>query len=111
VPSYEYLGLQMSSHSSDGIGWSTLSVTLVLMSIVIIMSFIKIKLSNEIYYESRETNKIEARVVALRQEGKILKMKLEQLRYRVEIVDTIFSIDDNDAILNGKPDTSEINND
>ncbi len=101
----------MSSHSSDGIGWSTLSVTLVLMSIVIIMSFIKIKLSNEIYYESRETNKIEARVVALRQEGKILKMKLEQLRYRVEIVDTIFSIDDNDAILNGKPDTNEINND
>ena len=101
----------MSNHPSDGIGWSTLSVTLVVMSIVIIMSFIKIKLSNEIYYESRETNKIEARVVALRQEGKILKMKLEQLRYRVEIVDTIFSIDDNDAILNGKPDTSEIDND
>ena len=111
MPSYEYLGLQVNNHTSDGIGWSTLSVTLVVMAIVIIMSFIKIKLSNEIYYESRETNKLEARVVALRQEGKILKMKLEQLRYRVEIVDTIFSIDDNEAILNAKPNTSEIDND
>jgi len=69
------------------------------MSIVLILALMKVYLSNKIYYESKEVNSIEAEVAALREENNILQMSVERLKYKGEVVDTIFSMEENAKIL------------
>lgn len=78
----------------NGVTMRLLTVTIISMAIVLILSVLKIYLSNEIYNESRNINTLESEVAALREENSILNMKVEKLRYKGEIIDTIFSIDD-----------------
>jgi len=82
------------SKDTNGIDLKTFSLTMIVMIIVVILASIKIYISNQIYYESRNINKLEARVIALRQEKKTLQTKLEKLKFEIEVVDTIFSLDD-----------------
>ncbi len=70
------------------------SVILISMSIVLILTLIKIYLSNQIYYESKKVNKIYRQVEALKAERKILQENLEALKYKNRVTDTIFVIEE-----------------
>jgi cell division protein FtsL len=59
------------------------------MLIVILLSVVKIYISNQIYYKSREINKLEIEVAALKEESSILSMNIEKLRYKTEILDSL----------------------
>jgi len=93
-----------------GITLGTLSISIISMSIILILALIKIYLSNHIYYKSREINHIEAEVAALREEHRILQMNVEELKYKGEVTDTIFSMDEerNSSINTNKSITSSI---
>ena len=76
-----------------GIAVSTLVISLISTGIVMIMAFIKIYIGNKIYYESRKVNAIEANVAALKEENSILATRVERLKYKSRISDTIFPMD------------------
>jgi len=82
-----------------GITIGILSMAIISMSIILILALMKVYLSNKIYYESKEVNSIEAEVAALREENNILQMSVERLKYKGEVVDTIFSMEENAKIL------------
>jgi len=81
-----------------GITIGILSIAIISMSIILILALMKVYLSNKIYYESKEVNSIEAEVAALREENNILQMSVEQLKYKGEVIDTIFSMEENAKI-------------
>jgi len=61
-------------------------------SIVLILTMIKIYLSNQIYYESKKVNKIQREVSVLKAENRILKQNVEALKFKTRVTDTIFVI-------------------
>jgi len=69
-------------------------VVFISMSIVLILSMLKIYLSNQIYYESKKVNKIQREVEALKAENTILKQNVEALKFKNTVTDTIFVISD-----------------
>lgn len=85
-----------------GITLGVLSIAIISMSIILVLALIKIYLSNKIYYESREVNLIEAEVAALKEENNILQMNVEQLKYKSQVTDKIFSIDEDSEITTAK---------
>jgi len=78
----------------NGISFGLLAITMISMAIVLILAMLKIYLSDQIYHESRSLNVLESEVAALKEENNILHMKVEKLRYKGEISDTIFSLED-----------------
>lgn len=84
----------MKKNVTKGITLGTLSVAILSMSIILILAVIKIYLSNQIYYESRDVNIIASEVAALKEENNILQINVEQIKYKSEVIDTIFSMDD-----------------
>ena len=78
----------------NGITFGMISVTLMGVFIVLILSMLKIYLSNQIYYESKKVNKIQREVEALEAENMILKQNVEALKFKNRVTDTIFVIND-----------------
>jgi len=78
----------------NGITFGMISVILMAMSIVLILTLIKIYLSNQIYYESKKINKIQRQVEALKAEKRILQQNVEALKFKNRVTDTIFVIGD-----------------
>jgi len=65
---------------------------------ILILALLKVYLSNQIYHESKKINLIEAEVAALKEENSILQMNVEQLKYKNQITDSIFSMEENKEI-------------
>ena len=84
----------MKKRKPRGITVGTLSIALIAMTIVVMLAVVKIYLSNQIYYESRAINNLAAEVAALREENSILRTHVERLKYKSEITDTIFTMDE-----------------
>ncbi len=82
-----------------GITLGILSIAMISMAIILILALMKVYLSNQIYHESKEINHIEAEVAALKEEHNILQMNVEQLKYKNQITDTIFSMEENREII------------
>jgi len=78
----------------NGITFGMVSVVVISMAIILILSMIKIYLSNQIYYESKNVNKIKSEVEALKAENSILKQNVEALKFKNRVTDTIFVISD-----------------
>ena len=76
----------------NGITFGMVSVILMSMAIVLILTTIKTYLSNQIYYESKVVNKMAREVSALKAEKVMLKQKVEALRFKNRVTDTIFNI-------------------
>ncbi len=88
----------MSKHKEQGVTLGALSIALITMAIVLILALVKIQLGNRIYYESRQTHLLEQEVAALKEENALLQMRVEKLKYKSQITDTIFTIDDNSIL-------------
>jgi len=78
----------------NGITLGMLSVILIAMSITLILTLVKIYLSNQIYYESKKVNKLYRQVEALKAEKRILEQNVEALKFKNRVTDTIFVIGD-----------------
>ncbi|HFU77226.1 MAG TPA: hypothetical protein ENK90_02270 [Epsilonproteobacteria bacterium] len=76
----------------NGITFGMVVVILMSMSIVLILTMIKIYLSNQIYYESKIVNNMQREVEALKAEGVMLEENVEALKYKNQVTDTIFVI-------------------
>jgi len=84
----------MKRRKARGITGGTLAIALIAMTIVVMLAILKVYLSNRIYHESRQINLLASEVAALKEEHSILQTHVERLKYKVEIADTIFSLDD-----------------
>jgi cell division protein FtsL len=80
----------------NGITFGMVSVVIMSMTIVLILTMIKIYLSNQIYYESKKVNKMQREVSALKAEKVILQQSVEALKFKNRVTDTIFVINDSD---------------
>ena len=80
--------------SENGITFGMVSVIVMAVSIVLILTMIKIYLSNQIYYESKIVNNMKREVAALKAEGVMLEQNVEALKYKNQVTDTIFVIKD-----------------
>ncbi len=78
--------------SPNGITFGMVSVIFMSMTIVLILTMIKIYLSNQIYYESKIVNKMKREVSALEAEKVILQQSVEALKFKNRVTDTIFVI-------------------
>ena len=76
----------------NGITFKMFMIILISMVIVLILGMIKIYLSNQIYYESREVNSLQQHVSVLKVEKQLLEQKVEALKFKNRVTDTIFVI-------------------
>jgi cell division protein FtsL len=77
---------------TNGITFAMTAVIIMAMSIVLILTLIKIYLSNQIYYESKIVNKLQREVSALNAEEMMLNQNVEALKFKDKVTDTIFVI-------------------
>ncbi|WP_456393909.1 hypothetical protein [Nitratifractor sp.] len=85
----------MKSRRTRGITPGNLTIALIAMTIVVMLAVLKIYLSDRIYHESRTINRLASEVAALKEEHSILQTHVERLKYKVEIADTLFELDNN----------------
>jgi len=78
----------------NGITFPMISVVIMAMSIILILTMIKIYLSNQIYYESKVVNKLKREVDALKAQNVMLEQNVEATKYKNQVADTIFVIND-----------------
>ena len=78
----------------NGITFGMVSVIMMTVTIVLILTMIKIYLSNKIYYESKIVNHMKREVAALKAESVMLEQSVESLKYKNQVSDTIFVIND-----------------
>ena len=78
----------------NGITFGMVSVIMMTVTIVLILTMIKIYLSNRIYYESKIVNHMKREVTALKAESVMLEQSVEALKYKNQVADTIFVIED-----------------
>ena len=79
---------------TNGITFGMISVIVMSIIIVLILTMIKIYLSNQIYHESKIVNSMTREVAALKAESIMLEQNIEALKYKNKVTDTIFIIKD-----------------
>ncbi|BCD68230.1 hypothetical protein [Nitratiruptor sp. YY09-18] len=73
-----------------GVGISELIYVLFALILALALFFPKIWLSNQIYYKSRNINKLLDDYEILKEENRLLRQKLEYERYKNQVMDAIF---------------------
>jgi hypothetical protein len=79
----------------NGITFGMVMVILMSVSIILILTTIKIYLSNQIYYESKVVNNMKREASALKAEKVMLEQSVEALKFKNRVTDTIFAIQEN----------------
>jgi len=70
--------------------WEFLFIVIVSVIIILMLALPKIYLRNSIYYESRAIDRLETQYEALVEENKLLSRKVEELKVKNQIIDTMF---------------------
>ena len=83
---------KFKSRKPNGITFKMFSIIVMSMAIALILGMIKVYLSNQIYYESREVNRLQQHVSVLKVEKQLLEQKVEALKFKNRVTDTIFVI-------------------
>jgi cell division protein FtsL len=86
------MAVKRKSKVPNGITFKMVMIIVISMAIVLILGMIKIYLSNQIYYESREVNRLQQHVSVLKVEKQLLEQKVEALKFKNRVTDTIFVI-------------------
>ncbi|MCW8822220.1 MAG: hypothetical protein OQK45_08310 [Sulfurovum sp.] len=79
----------------NGVTFGMVMVILMSVSIILILTTIKIYLSNQIYYESKVVNNMKREVSVLKAEKVMLEQSVEALKFKNRVTDTIFAIQEN----------------
>jgi len=68
---------------------STLIIIFTMMFIVLALFMPKIFLRNNIYYVSKDINKLHSQNISLKEENKFLSQQLETMKYKNQIMDSL----------------------
>ena len=79
----------------NGITFGMAMIVVISIVIVLILTTIKIYLSNQIYYESKVVNNMKREVAALKAENIMLQQSVEAIKFKNRVTDTIFVIQEN----------------
>ncbi|MGB5965893.1 MAG: hypothetical protein WBF77_05005 [Sulfurimonadaceae bacterium] len=71
-------------------GWRFLFMTLLILAIAWLLLFPKIYLQSQVYYKSRDIAVLTGEYNALKEENRILKTKVESIRFKNQVLDTMF---------------------
>jgi len=83
----EYQELQSVENK---MGWRFLLMTLLILAIVWLLLFPKIYLQSQVYYKSRDIAVLTGEYNVLKEENRILKTKVESIRFKNQVLDTMF---------------------
>jgi len=70
--------------------WEFLFIVIISIMIILMLTLPKIYLRNSIYYESRAIDRLETQYEALIEENKLLSRKVEEMKVKNQILDTLF---------------------
>ena len=65
-----------------------------LLALALILFFPKIYLANNIYYVSKDINKLYAHYTSLKEENRFLQQQLEDMKFKNQIVDSLIILDE-----------------
>ena len=71
-------------------GWRFLFMTLLILAIAWLLLFHKIFLQSQVYYKSRDIAILTGEYNVLKEENRILKTKVESIRFKNQVLDTMF---------------------
>lgn len=81
----------ISEATNDGTAdWQFLLLVIISIAIALLLLLPKIYLRHSIYYQSRAIDRLETQYGALLEENKLLSRKVEGLKVKNQILDTIF---------------------
>jgi cell division protein FtsL len=64
-------------------------IVLSILIISLVLFFPKIYLANNIYYVSKDINKLYANYVSLKEENRFLQQQLEDMKFKNQIIDSL----------------------
>jgi cell division protein FtsB len=68
---------------------NSLVIVLSILFISLVLYFPKIYLANNIYYVSKDINKLYANYVSLKEENRFLQQQLEDMKFKNQIIDSL----------------------
>jgi len=83
-------------YKANGITMGMIFLLILSMSFVLLLALIKIYLSNQIYYESKTVNTVQQEVATLKAQKLMLQQKIEALKFKNKVTDTIFTINNDE---------------
>ena len=78
------------SEESKELGLLDFLIVVVAVIVALVLFVPKIYIANQIYYKSRNINKLLDDYEILKEENRLLNQKLEKLRFKTQVLDTIF---------------------
>ena len=76
--------------AENKMGWRFLLMTLLILAIAWLLLFPKIYLQSQVYYKSRDIAVLTGEYNVLKEENRILKTKVESIRFKNQVLDTMF---------------------
>lgn len=64
--------------------------TMLIIALVLVILFPKIYITQQIYFTSRDISKLQGEYDTLKEENRLIRSSVESLRYKNQILDTIF---------------------
>ncbi len=77
-------------NTENKMGWRFLLMTLLILAIAWLLLFPKIYLQSQVYYKSRDISVLTGEYNVLKEENRILKTKVESIRFKNQVLDTMF---------------------
>ena len=72
------------------LGWAYFLYMFLTLTFIAMFSFPKIYITQQIYYKSRDISKLKHEYETLREENKIITASVESIRFKNQILDTLF---------------------
>jgi hypothetical protein len=72
------------------LGWTYFFYVMLMMGFVGAVLFPKIYITQQIYYKSRDIAKLKREYDTLKEENKLISASVESIRYKNQILDTLF---------------------
>lgn len=73
---------------------STIGIVFSMLFLALVLYFPKIYLANNIYYTSKDINKLYAHYTSLKEENRFLQQQLEDMKFKNQIIDSLIILDD-----------------
>jgi cell division protein FtsL len=61
-----------------------------LVTLFLVLAFPKIYFSSQIYYKSRDISKLQGEYETLKEENKLIRSSVEEIKFKNQILDTLF---------------------
>lgn len=78
---------------STGMGWRFFLTVLLVIMIAWVVIFPKIYLQNTIYYKSRKIATLQRQYRMLEAENRTLRSRVEAMRFKNQVLDTLFDVE------------------